>query len=90
MSNHLGPDQDRRSIGPGLDLNCLQLSRGMRFPIIWYVRPAQAQTRLIRAFAGRLNILCSRGTKVEKMKTLAPERYTAGFCMVAKVIPWCI
>ena len=32
----------------------------------------------------------SRGTKVEKMLTLAPERYTAGFCMVAKVILWCI
>ena len=34
--------------------------------------------------------LHSRGTKVEKMLTLAPERYTAGFCMVAKVVPWCI
>ena len=32
----------------------------------------------------------SRGTKVEKMLTLAPERYTAGFRMVAKVILWCI
>ena len=32
----------------------------------------------------------SRGTKVEKMLTLAPERYTAGFCMVAKVILWFI
>ena len=32
----------------------------------------------------------SRGTKVEKMLTLAPERYTAGICMVAKVILWCI
>ena len=32
----------------------------------------------------------SRGTKVEKMLTLAPERYTAGFCMVAKVILLCI
>ena len=32
----------------------------------------------------------SRGTKVEKMETLAPERYTAGFGMVAKVILWCI
>ena len=32
----------------------------------------------------------SRGTKVEKTLTLAPERYTAGFCMVAKVIQWCI
>ena len=32
----------------------------------------------------------SRGTKVEKMLTLAPERYTAGFCMAAKVILWCI
>ena len=34
--------------------------------------------------------LISRGTKVEKMLTLAPERYTAGFRMVAKVILWCI
>ena len=32
----------------------------------------------------------SRGTKVEKMLTLAPERYTAGFRMVAKVILRCI
>ena len=32
----------------------------------------------------------SRGTKVEKMLTLAPERYTVAFCMVAKVILWCI
>ena len=32
----------------------------------------------------------SRGTKVEKILTLAPERYTAGFCMVAKVILWFI
>ena len=32
----------------------------------------------------------SRGTKVEKMLTIAPERYTAGFCMVAMVILWCI
>ena len=37
----------------------------------------------------RLIILTSRGTKVEKMLTLAPERYTAGFCMVPKVILWC-
>ena len=37
------------------------------------------------------SLLCnSRGTKVEKMLTLAPERYTAEFCMVAKVILWCI
>ena len=36
------------------------------------------------------DIHISRGTKVEKMLTLAPERYTAGFCMVAKVILWCI
>ena len=35
-------------------------------------------------------IAYSRGTKVEKMLTLAPERYTAGFRMVAKVILWCI
>ena len=32
----------------------------------------------------------SRGTKAEKMLTLAPEMYTAGFCMVAMVILWCI
>ena len=37
-----------------------------------------------------LSISNSRGTKVEKMLTLAPERYTAGFCMIAKVIQWCI
>ena len=30
--------------------------------------------------------LNSRGTKVGKMENLAPERYTAEFCMVAKVI----
>ena len=36
------------------------------------------------------HVLISRGTKVEKMLTLAPERYTAGFRMVAKVILWCI
>ena len=35
-------------------------------------------------------VLYSWGTKVEKMLTLAPERYTAGFCMVANVILWCI
>ena len=38
----------------------------------------------------KLSHIYSRGTKVEKMLTLAPERYTAGFCMVAKVILWCI
>ena len=32
----------------------------------------------------------SRGTKVEKMLTLATERYTVGFCMIAKVNLWCI
>ena len=32
----------------------------------------------------------SRGTKVGDMRILAPERYTAGLCMVTKVIPWCI
>ena len=34
--------------------------------------------------------LHSWGTKVEKMLTLAPERYTAGFHMVARLILWCI
>ena len=39
------------------------MGRGMRFPTMWYVRPAKdsdqpAHTRrLIRAIAGRLNIL---------------------------------
>ena len=36
------------------------MSHDMRFPTIWYVRPAMAQTSmriLIRAFASRLNIL---------------------------------
>ena len=37
-----------------------------------------------------LSCTVSRGTKVEKMLTLAPERYTAGICMAAKVIQWCI
>ena len=37
-----------------------------------------------------MNVPYSRGTKVEKMLTLAPERYTDGFRMVAKVILWCI
>ena len=42
------------------------MSRDLRFPTMWYVRPAKAQTSLrpghmrslIRAFASRLNILC--------------------------------
>ena len=37
-----------------------------------------------------VHAISSRGTKVEKLLTLAPERYTAGFHMVAKVILWCI
>ena len=37
-----------------------------------------------------LHFLFSQGTKVGKMLTLAPESYIAGFCMVAKVILWCI
>ena len=41
-------------------------------------------------FSNFFFIFTSRGTKVEKMLTLAPERYTAGFYMVAKVILWCI
>ena len=32
-------------------------------------------------------MMISRGTKVGDMLTLAPERYTAGLCMVTKVIP---
>ena len=58
---------------------------------IYYVHNnvAYIMTKLYR-FHGRNESSNSRGTKVEKMLTLAPERYTAGFCMVAKVIPWCI
>ena len=37
-----------------------------------------------------LYFLFSQGTMVGKMLSLAPKRYTAGFCMVAKVILWCI
>ena len=34
------------------------MSRDMRFPTMWYVRPAKAHTRsLIRPFASRLNYL---------------------------------
>ena len=40
------------------------MSRGMKFPTMWYVRPAKAQTSLracmrslIRAVASRLDIL---------------------------------
>ena len=36
------------------------MSRGMRFPTMWYVRPAMTRTSLrslIRAFTSRLNIL---------------------------------
>ena len=35
-------------------------------------------------------IVGSWGTRVEIMLILAPKRYTAGFCIVAKVILWCI
>ena len=35
-------------------------------------------------------MICIRGTKAEKMLTLASEMYTAEFCMVSKVIIWCI
>ena len=45
---------------------------------------------IILCFVVRYFMPISRGTKVEKMLTLAPGRYTAGFCMVAKVIQWCI
>ena len=40
------------------------MSRDMRFPTMWYVRPEKASDwpahahSLIRAFASRLNILC--------------------------------
>ena len=46
--------------------------------------------KLILLTVWKLYSVNSRGTKVEKMLTLAPERYTAEFCMVAKVILWCI
>ena len=48
------------------------------------------RTKLCCVLGYQPHIAYSRGTKVEKMETLAPERYTAGFGMVAKVILWCI
>ena len=33
-----------------------KMSRDMRFPTMWYVRPTKAQRSLIKAFASRLNI----------------------------------
>ena len=38
----------------------IYLSRSMRFPAMWNVRPAKAQTSLIRAFADRLSILLTK------------------------------
>ena len=38
----------------------LSMSRDMRFPLMWYVRPAEAQTSLrilIQTFAVRLDII---------------------------------
>ena len=43
-----------------------------------------------RNFLHVVILINSRGTKVGDMRTLAPESYTAGLCMVTKVIPWCI
>ena len=34
------------SIGHSIGLKRVNMSRGMRFPTIWYVRPAKAQTIL--------------------------------------------
>ena len=49
---------------PSIDILPLYKSHGMRFPTMWHVRPAKAQTSLRirtdisdRAFASRLNIL---------------------------------
>ena len=42
-------------------------------------------------FAADLFLFCnSRGTNAGKKLTRAPERYTAEFCMDAKVTLWCI
>ena len=40
-----------------------------------------------RPVSNQIKVSHSRGTKVGDMLTLAPERYTAGLCMVTKVIP---
>ena len=39
------------------ELVALHLSRDMRFPTMWYVRPAKAQISIFRVFDSRLNIL---------------------------------
>ena len=60
----------------------------LSFVVFWCSR-IQGHIRLL-FFHAIKRLPSSRGTKVEKMLTLAPERYTAGFCMVAKAILWCI
>ena len=44
-------------------------------------------TRIFYKYVGIRQVRHSRGTRVGDMLTLAPERYTAGLCMVTKVIP---
>ena len=57
------------------------------FPYIWMPCFETPELFLLHLMPSNIG---SRGTKVEKMLTLAPERYTAGFWMVAKVILWYI
>ena len=54
---------------------------------LWYFSSPLIDTISVEGLKSKL---FSRGTKVIKMLTLVPERFTAGFRMVAKVILWCI
>ena len=69
-------------------------------PLIWHLNNKRIKTAIYieckvfkrtETFHGSCSILppCqySRGTKVGDMLTLAPERYTAGLCMVTKIFP---
>ena len=70
-------------VGPHLRCKNM-LHRGCRM----YVRPSVDESFFYSLTF--IHFWYSRGTKVEKMLTLAPKRYTAEFCMVAKVTLWCI
>ena len=73
----------------GLFGRSAKVTPGDCWPLMQHVYTVSNSTYREMLVQGAVTIH-SRGTKVEKMLTLAPERYTAGFCMVAKVILWCI
>ena len=58
--------------------------------IYYSIRTEKITSQIKRKYTYSRYLIYSRGTKVGKMLTLGPERYTAEFCMVGKVILWCI